>query len=57
MHLNHAKFQDNYMAFLDYKNETFFLSSDEVLDSTLRLLNPNAYFQADFRLINKVNNY
>ena len=28
-----------------------------MLDSSIRLKNPDAYFQADFRLFNKVNNY
>lgn len=57
LYLNQAQFQDDFLALVDYYRQEFFLSTEDVLDSSLRLKNENAYFQADFRLINKVNNY
>jgi len=48
---------DNIFGFTDVYLESFFISTNTVEISTLKALNPKAYFQANFRLGDSVNIY
>ena len=45
------------MALFDRKNSYQFISVEEVKESSLKFFNQNSFFQAEFRLVNKVNKY
>jgi len=55
--VNDASFMDNIFGFVEVYDQSLFITTSNVEISTLRALNPTAYFQANFRLADSVNLY